>query len=56
MDRFLQSLRSDARFSALVEDIQLRSIGRVAETDKAGATRDAASFSIECWFKEKSTK
>jgi hypothetical protein len=56
VDRFLKLLRSDARFSALVEDIQLRAISRVAETDKAGATKDAANFSIECWYMEKSTK
>jgi hypothetical protein len=56
VDRFLKLLRSDARFSALVEDIQLRSIARVAETDKSGVTRDAASFSIECWCKEQATK
>jgi hypothetical protein len=56
VDRFLKLLRSDARFSALVEDIQLRSIARVADTDKSGVTRDAASFSIECWYKEKATK
>ena len=56
VDRFLKLLRSDARFSPLVEDIQLRSIARAAETDKSGITRDAASFSIECWYKEKTTK
>jgi hypothetical protein len=56
VDRFLKLLRSDTRFSALVEDIQLLSIARVTETDKSGATKDAASFSIECWYKEKTTK
>jgi hypothetical protein len=56
VDRFLKLLRSDARFSALVEDIQLRSIARMAETDKSGVTRDAANFSIECWYKEKTMK
>jgi hypothetical protein len=56
VDRFLKLLRSDTRFSALIEDIQLLSIARVTETDKAGATRDAAGFSIECWYKEKTTK
>jgi hypothetical protein len=56
VDRFLKLLRSDARFSALVEDIQLRSIGRVTETDKSGVTRNAANFAIECWYKEKTTK
>jgi len=45
VDRFLKLLRSDARFSALVEDIQLRArSARMAETDKSGVTRDAASF------------
>jgi hypothetical protein len=56
VDRFLKVLRNDARFGQLVEDIQLRSIGRVAETDKAGIVRDAANFSVECWYKEKTTK
>jgi len=56
VDRFLKVLRNDTRFGQLVEDIQLRSIGRVAETDKAGLSGNAASFSIECWYKEKTTK
>jgi len=56
VDRFLKLLRDDARFGQLIEDIQLRSIGRVKETDKAGNSREAASFSIECWYKEKATK
>jgi hypothetical protein len=56
VDRFLKVLRSDARFGQLVQDIQLRSIGHVTETDKAGNSRDAASFSIECWYREKTTK
>jgi hypothetical protein len=56
VDRFLKLIRNDARFSALVEDIQLRSISHEAATDKSGATRAAASFSIECWYKEHSTK
>jgi hypothetical protein len=56
VDRFLKLLRNDARFGALVDEIQLRSIGRVTETDKSGISRDAASFSIECWYKEKPAK
>ena len=56
VDRFLKLLRGDARFNALVEDIQLRSIAHVSETDKSGVTKDAASFSIECWYKEKGAK
>jgi hypothetical protein len=56
VDRFLKLLRSDARFSALIEDIQLRSISHVTETDKSNVTREAASFSIECWYKEQVTK
>jgi hypothetical protein len=56
VDRFLKLLRSDSRFSALVEETQLRSIARVTETDKSGVTRDAASFSIECWCKERAIK
>ena len=38
VDQFLKALRSNARFSALVEDIQLRSIVRAAHH-----RRDAAS-------------
>jgi hypothetical protein len=57
VDRFLKLLRSDARFSALVEDIQLRSISRVSkENDKAGSTPTGANFVIECWYKEKAAK
>ena len=56
VDRFLKVLRNDVRFGQLVEDIQLRSIGHVIETDKAGTSKDGASFSIECWYKEKATK
>lgn len=56
VDRFLKLLRSDARFGVLVEDIQLRSIARVTEADKAGIKREAANFSVECWYKEKATK
>ena len=56
VDRLLKLLRTDTRFSSLVEDIQLRSIARVSEADKPGVTRDAASFSVECWYKEMTAK
>jgi L-fucose isomerase-like protein len=56
VDRFLKLLRSDARFSAMIEDIQLRSIARVTETDKSNVTREAAGFAIECWYKAQVTK
>jgi len=55
VDQFLKALRSDARFSALVEDIQLRSISRMS-SDKAGQTITGASFVIECWYKGKAAK
>jgi hypothetical protein len=57
VDQFLKSLRSDARFSVAVEDIQLRTIARTStETDKTGHLPAAASFIIDCWYKEKATK
>jgi hypothetical protein len=54
VDQFLKSLRGDARFGALVDDIQLRSIARAtSDTDKAGsAATPAVNFTIECWYKE----
>jgi len=55
VDQFLKALRSNARFSALVEDIQLRSISRTS-SDKARQTITGASFVIECWYKEKAAK
>jgi hypothetical protein len=55
VDQFLKALRSNAHFSALVEDIQLRSISRTS-SDKAGQTITGASFVIECWYKEKAAK
>lgn len=57
VDQFLKALRGDARFGALVEDIQLRSISRMSkENDKAGQTPTGAGFVIECWYKEKAAK
>jgi hypothetical protein len=57
VDRFLKALRTDARFGALVEDIQLRSISRTGkETDKRDQALAAASFAIECWYKEMPAK
>ena len=49
VDKFLQSLRTDARFSAAVDDIRLRSIARAGGTDGAA---EAAFFVIECRYKE----
>jgi hypothetical protein len=57
VDRFLKSLRNDARFGELVEDIQLRSIARTTgDADKAGSAVPAVNFTIECWYKEKVKK
>ena len=57
VDRFLESLRHDARFSVAVEDIQLRSIARPrGEPDKAGRELATSSFVVECWYKAKATK
>ncbi len=54
VDKFLQTLRTDARFSAVVTDIQLRSIARVsAEGATPGSTVNSAFFVIECRYKEK---
>ena len=55
VDGFLKSLRSNARFSALVEDIQLRSISRVYG-DKANQVITGANFVIECWYRERVAK
>ncbi len=55
VDQFLKALRSNARFSALVEDIQLRSISRTS-SDKAGQIVTGAGFVIECWYKGKTAK
>jgi len=57
VDQFLKSLRGDARFGALVEDIQLRSIARTGgDADKASSAAPAVNFTIECWYKEKVKK
>ena len=57
VDQFIKTLRADARFSAVVEDIQLRSISRVSpDSDKTGGAPSAASFVIECWYKDNVTK
>lgn len=58
VDQFLKSLRSDTRFGALVDDIQLRSIARsTSDSDKAGsAVVPAVNFTIECWYKEQVKK
>jgi hypothetical protein len=58
VDQFLKSLRSDARFGALVDDIQLRSIARsTSDADKASASAvPAVNFVIECWYKEQVKK
>jgi hypothetical protein len=57
VDQFITTLRADARFSAAVEDIQLRSISRVSrDSDKTGGAPAAASFVIECWFRDNVAK
>lgn len=55
VDQFIKTLRGNERFSALIEDIQLRSISRMSN-DKAGQTPTGANFIIECWYKEKAAK
>jgi hypothetical protein len=57
VDQFLQTLRNDARFSAVVEDIQLRSISRAFnDMGKTGQALPTANFTIECRYKEKGKK
>ena len=54
VDRFLQTLRQDERFSAVVDDIQLRSISRSSgDASTSGKALPAASFAIECRYKGK---
>jgi hypothetical protein len=53
VDKFLQELRSNADFSAQVEQIQLRSIARSPVTaESTGLNVPAASFVIDCQYKE----
>jgi hypothetical protein len=57
VDQFLKTLRNDARFGAVVDEIQLRSISRTSrDADKKGHAVAAAGFVIECWYKEMATK
>ena len=56
VDQFLKSLRGDARFGELVEDIQLRSIARTSDGDKNFHGLPTVTFLIECWYKEKAKK
>ena len=57
VDRFLQTLRNNERFSAVVDDIQLRSISRESiDSGKGGRALLAAHFVIECRYKEKGKK
>jgi hypothetical protein len=57
VDRFLQTLRGDTQFAAVVEDIELRSISRTAsETDAASGALPAAGFVVECQYKARSEK
>lgn len=54
VDQFLQALRTDAQFSAVVEDIQLRSISRTAaNTEAASGALAGANFVVECQYKRK---
>jgi len=53
VDRFLQTLRTDPQFSALVERIQLQSIARSAVDAGAGVPAvQVADFVIECRYRE----
>jgi hypothetical protein len=56
VDQFLKSLRADPAFSELVEDIQLRSIARTSDADKAYHGLPTVTFLVECWYKEKGKK
>jgi len=54
LDQFLQILRANARFSAVVDDIQLRSISHdSSNTDKTGGGSASVAFVIECRYKER---
>lgn len=52
VDRFLQSLRSDAVLSNQVREITLRSIGRTQTGSEPSAKPLTAQFVIECSYKE----
>lgn len=57
VDRFLQTLRDNTRFSAVIDDIQLRSESRTSvDIEKTGRGVPAANFVIECRYKEKGKK
>lgn len=57
LDQFLQTLRSDTRFSAVVDDIQLRAISRASiDADRTGRGSPSVTFVIECRYKEKEEK
>jgi hypothetical protein len=57
LDQFLQTLRGDARFSAAVDDIQLRAISRASsDADRTGHSAASVTFVIECRYKEKPRK
>jgi hypothetical protein len=57
VDKFLQTLRSDAEFGGFVEDIQLRSIARTSvEADRSSGAVPTANFVIECRYKAKESK
>ncbi|HUI08164.1 MAG TPA: hypothetical protein VL486_14280 [Verrucomicrobiae bacterium] len=57
LDRFLRVLRTDARFSAVVDDIQLRSISRDSgNSDKMNRGPASVAFVIECRYKEREGK
>jgi hypothetical protein len=57
LDQFLQTLRSNTRFSAFVDDIQLRAISRTSsDAEKTGHGPLSVTFVIECRYKEKEKK
>lgn len=57
VDKFLQTLRDNTRFSAVIDDIQLRAESRTSvDIEKTGRSIPAANFTIECRYKEKGKK
>ena len=57
VDKFLQTLRDNARFGAVIDDIQLRSESRTSvDIEKSGRAVSGANFVIECRYKEKGKK